>query len=176
MISPCRNWSNDFKPLQRLCTCSIQQTLKYSWMSLMVPWKQAYFWLSAYSPVATSVINNHVCNISALIMKNLAEEPVLWRTGFNLSKLSCSLAMSDQVSALLSALLIKNPPQAPWHYQPFERRVHRGMWLALRFSDGCIHVDLEMVFCFFLKTENLHSFRTNVITWLFCFGKRRLSK
>lgn len=118
------------------------------WWSLMVPWKQAHFWLSAYSPVTSSMINNHACNISALIMKNLTEAPVLQCTGFNLSKLSCSLATSNQVSALLRALLIKNTPQdntpqAPWRYQPLERRLHRGVWLALRFSDGCVHVDLE---------------------------------
>lgn len=93
--------------------CSIQQTQKYSSLSLMVPWKQAYFWLSAYSPVTSSLINNHACNIITLIMKNLAEAPVLQRTAFNLSKLSCLLAMSNQVSALLSALLIKNSPHAP---------------------------------------------------------------
>lgn len=156
VISPSRNRSNYFKPLQRLCICSIQQTLKNSSMSLMVPmvpWKQAYFWLVAYSPVTSSMINNHACNIRALIMKNLAEAPVLQCTGFNLSKLSCSLATSNKVSALLSALPIKHPPQAPWRYLPFERRIHRGMWLVLRFSDGCIHVDLETVFfvlfCFF---------------------------
>lgn len=93
----------------------------------MVPWKQAYIWLSAYSPVTTGMINNHVCNISALIMKNLAEEPVLWRTGFNLSKLSCSLATSDQVSALLSALLIKA------HHKLHDVINH----LSAGFTEGC---------------------------------------
>lgn len=94
---------------------------------------QAYFWLLAYSPVTSSVTNNRACNISALIMKNLAEAPVVQQTGFNSSKLSCSLAKSNQISALLSALLIKYPPQAPWRYHLLER-----VWFSLRCSDGFI--------------------------------------
>lgn len=124
----------------------------------MVPWNQAYFWLSAYSPVTSSMINNHACNISALIMKNLAEAPVLQRAGFNSSKLSCSLATSNQVSALLSALLIKNPPQAPWRYRLFEWTLRRGMWFALKSCDAFIYVHLEM------EEKNPHRFRTNVNT------------
>ena len=104
----------------------------------------------SYSPVTSSVIINHACNISALIMKNLAETPVLQRSAFNLSKLSCSLAMSNQVSALLSALLIKKLPQTPWRYQPLEIRVSRGFWLALRSSNGSIHHSRQWGFFFVL--------------------------
>lgn len=116
---------------------SIEQILKYSTVYLMEPWKQAYFWLLAYSPVTSSVTNNRACNISALIMKNLAEAPVVQQTGFNPSKLSCSLAKSNQIFALLSALLIKYPPQAPWRHHLFER-TFRGAQSSLRCSDGFI--------------------------------------
>lgn len=105
---------------------SIEQILKYSSVCLVEPWKQAYFWLLAYSPVTSSVTNNRARNIGALIMKNLAEAPVVQQAGFNSSKLSCSLAKSNQISALLSALLIKYPPQAPWRYHPFERTFTEG--------------------------------------------------
>lgn len=105
---------------------SMEQILKYSSVCLMGPWKQAYFRLLAYPPVTSSVTNNPACNISALIMKNLVEAPVVQETGFNSSKLSCSLAQSTQISALLRAALIKYPPRAPWRYHLFERTLTEG--------------------------------------------------
>lgn len=168
VLLPSARAENDQRTLKE---GSIEQILKYSTVCLVEPWKQTYFWLLAYSPVTSSVTNNRACYISALIMKNLAEAPVVQQTGFNSSKLSCSLAKSNQISALLSALLIKYPPQAHDVVVYLSARSQRGAVLLemqswfyrdhlemcclrqrvqaeenLQFQDQCHHMTFRMQF------------------------------
>lgn len=147
---------------------SVRYTLKYSWVSLMMPWKQAYFWLSAYSPVTSSMINNHACNISALIMKNLVKALVLQCTAFNLSKILCSLAMSNRslhywVPHHSKATTSSMTWSTIWAQGSLRDVIGSEFqwWLYPRwFRD-------VSVFFFKTKWKNLKSFTTNVSTWLF---------
>lgn len=147
---------------------SVRYTLKYSWVSLMMPWKQAYFWLSAYSPVTSSMINNHACNISALIMKNLMKALVLQCTAFNLSKILCSLAMSNRslhywVPHHSKATTSSMTWSTIWAQGSLRDVIGSEFqwWLYPRwFRD-------VSVFFFKTKWKNLKSFTTNVSTWLF---------